>query len=177
MAQGSRCSSTSCWDHKNRDYSWLSKNRDYNDKRIVITFMPETSVTGKRPRPCPAPAGLKLKNRIWLGNLLWHHDWTVTDSEPLIEVTVTPMTYFLWGLIHVPSSAVLCWWRSPAETSDRAVSVWIFHPASHGVTQEQRRFLVKGTGHHCLGRCGALIGLEFLLMDLIVLSEKEIACC
>ncbi len=47
----------------------------------------------------------------------------------------------------------------------------------HDVTQEQRRFLVKGTGHHCLGRCGALIGLEFLLMDLIELSEKEIACC
>ena len=44
-------------------------------------------------------------------------------------------------------------------------------------SQEQRLFLVKGTGHRCLGRCGALIGLEFLLMDLIVLSEKEIACC
>jgi hypothetical protein len=63
------------------------------------------------------------------------------------------------------------------EASNRAVSVSILNPALHGVTQEQRRFLVKGTGHRGLSRCGALIGPEFLLMDLIVLSEKEIACC
>ncbi len=43
--------------------------------------------------------------------------------------------------------------------------VSILHPASHGVTQEQRCFLVKGMGHHCLGRSGSLIGLESLLMD------------
>ena len=85
--------------------------------------------------------------------------------------------YLLWSITHVPSGAALYWRRSPTETSDRAVSVSILHPASHGVTQEQRRFLVKGKGHYCLGGCGALIGLEFLLMDLIVLSEKEIACC
>jgi hypothetical protein len=69
------------------------------------------------------------------------------------------------------------WQKSPTETSDRAVSVSILHPELHAVTQEQRWFPVKGTGQHCLGRCGALIGLEFLLMDLIVLSEKEISCC
>jgi hypothetical protein len=43
--------------------------------------------------------------------------------------------------------------------------VSILLPASDGVTQEQRCFLVKGMGHHCLGRCRSLIDLESLLMD------------